>query len=147
MIWFRYHVFVVVGLLEASKLVLFARKQTKRSAKIGVFQESGSKKISAINFRKSSIQWRKTRRRNQKIGIVSFSSRKEEETLINKKLPPPFLTCATASHHTTPLSPNRAVRRALQTPMSPPPTPTTIISPSDRSVATAAGRAFGGTVG
>ena len=25
-------------------------------------------------------------------------------------LPPPFLTCATASHHTTPLSPNRAVR-------------------------------------
>ena len=24
-------------------------------------------------------------------------------------LPPPFLTCATASHHTTPLSPNRAV--------------------------------------
>ena len=29
---------------EASKLVLFARKQTKRSAKIGVFQESGSKK-------------------------------------------------------------------------------------------------------
>jgi len=33
-----------VGILEASKLVLFARKQTKRSAKIGVFQESGSKK-------------------------------------------------------------------------------------------------------
>ena len=29
---------------EASKLVLFARKQTKRSEKIGVFQESGSKK-------------------------------------------------------------------------------------------------------
>ena len=25
-------------------------------------------------------------------------------------LPPPFLTCATASHRTTPLSPNRAVR-------------------------------------
>ena len=30
--------------LEASKLVLFARKQSKRSAKIGVFQERGSKK-------------------------------------------------------------------------------------------------------
>ena len=27
------------------------------------------------------------RRRNQKIGIVSYSSRKEEETLINKKRP------------------------------------------------------------
>ena len=60
-------------------------------------------------------------------------------------LPPPFLTCATASHHTTPLSPNRAVRPSDST--DPPPTPTTTISPSDRSVATAAGRAFGETVG
>ena len=71
--------------IETSKLVLFVRKQTKRSAKIGVFQESGSKKYQQLKFRKSSIQWRKTRRRNQKIGIVSYSSRKEEETLINKK--------------------------------------------------------------
>ena len=60
-------------------------------------------------------------------------------------LPPPFLTCATASHHTTPLSPNRAVRPSDST--EPPPTPTTTMSLSDRSVATAAGRAFEGTVG
>ena len=44
---------------EASKLVLFARKQTKRSAKIGVMKNR----------------------------IVSYSSRKEEEALINKKRP------------------------------------------------------------
>ena len=39
-----------VTLFEASKLVLFARKQTKRSAKIGVFQESGSKKYHQLNL-------------------------------------------------------------------------------------------------
>ena len=38
------HFGLIFQFFEASKLVLFARKQTKRSAKIGVFQESGSKK-------------------------------------------------------------------------------------------------------
>ena len=41
-------------LIEASKLVLFARKQTKRSAKIVNFnQESRNKKSSSNYFRKS----------------------------------------------------------------------------------------------
>ena len=49
------------------------------------------------------------------------------------------------SHHTTPLPPRRAVRPSDFT--ESPSTPTTTMSPSDRSVATAAGRTFGGAVG
>ena len=46
------------------------------------------------------------------------------------------------SHHTTPLSPRRAVRPSDFT--ESPSTPTTTMSPSDRSVATAADRPCGG---
>ena len=52
--------------LETSKLVLFVRKQTIRSAKIGSVSRKWRSKISSISFRESSIQWKKTRRRNQK---------------------------------------------------------------------------------
>ena len=40
--------------VETSKLVLFVRKQTIRSAKIGVFQESGSKKYHQLILGKPS---------------------------------------------------------------------------------------------
>ena len=93
----------------------------------------GSSPVPSEIVRSESEPWQPTT--SSAIGLPSPSP----------PLPPPFLTCATASHHTTPLSPNRAVRPSDST--EPPPTPTTTISPSDRSVATAAGRAFGGTVG
>ena len=93
----------------------------------------GSSPVPSEIVRSESEPWQPTT--SSAIGLPSPSP----------PLPPPFLTCATASHHTTPLSPNRAVRPSDST--ESPPTPTTTISPSDRSVATAAGRAFGETVG
>ena len=57
----------------------------KGAQKLEFFKKVEVKNIINYNFRKSSIQWRKTRRRNQKIGIVLYSSRKEEETWIKKK--------------------------------------------------------------
>ena len=96
----------------------------------------GSSPVPSEIVRSESEPWQPTT--SSAIGLPSPSP----------PLPPPFLTCATASHHTTPLSPHRTVQSASQPVSQSVSQPVTIImSPSVRSAASATDRAFGGTVG